>query len=102
MSHIPNSAMPHAGHIETEEQDEGAIATVTEKASSLADRVKANPKPAIAAGAAVLAGAIAAAAIPFIGRNWKSDEKKPAAKKTTAKKSAAGKAGAAKTNAKKA
>jgi len=32
MSHIPNSAMPHAGHVETEEQDEGTVAALTEKA----------------------------------------------------------------------
>jgi hypothetical protein len=83
MSHIPNNAMPHAGHIETaEDQDEGTAATLTRKANGIADKVKANPKPAIAAGAAILAGAVAAAAIPFIGRNWKSDDKKTSAKKS--------------------
>ena len=114
MSHIPSNAMPHAGHIETpEEKEETANAgTLTERAgdlaekvndraSGLAEKVRANPKPAIAAGAALLAGAVAAAAIPLIGRNWSKDESKNSGgAKTSAKKSAAGKAGAAKTNAK--
>jgi hypothetical protein len=59
MSSIPNSAMPHAlAHDEPEES--GSFA------GDLRDLVRDNPKTAMAAGAAVLAGAVAAAAIPLV------------------------------------
>jgi hypothetical protein len=70
MSHIPNSAMPHAGPTEGEAQQDQGGATLTERAGKLAgqaaDYARENPKTAIAAGAALAAGAIAAAAIPLV------------------------------------
>jgi hypothetical protein len=58
MSSIPNSAMPHAqAHDEEEERS---------FADGVRELVRDNPKTAIAAGAAVLAGAVAAAAIPLV------------------------------------
>ncbi len=59
MSSIPNSAMPHAQANDEPAQD-GSFA------GGLRDLVRDNPKTAIAAGAAVLAGAVAAAAIPLV------------------------------------
>lgn len=61
MSSIPNSAMPHARA--QEEPEEGSVANF---AGGLRDLVRDNPKTAMAAGAAVLAGAVAAAAIPLV------------------------------------
>ncbi len=70
MSHIPNSAMPHAGTAESDAQQDQGGATLTERAGKLAgqaaDYARENPKTAIAAGAALAAGAIAAAAIPLV------------------------------------
>jgi hypothetical protein len=73
MSSIPNSAMPHAteNSLEPETQAE-EISGITLKeragklASSAADLARDNPKTAIAAGAALFAGAVAAAAIPAV------------------------------------
>jgi hypothetical protein len=59
MSSIPNSAMPHAQAREEESQS-GSFA------DGVRDLVRDNPKTAMAAGAAVLAGAVAAAAIPLV------------------------------------
>jgi hypothetical protein len=59
MSSIPNSAMPHAKAHEPQEES-GSFA------DGLRGLVRDNPKTAIAAGAAVLAGAVAAAAIPLV------------------------------------
>ncbi len=59
MSSIPNSAMPHA-RAPDEQEESGSFA------GGLRDLVRDNPKTAIAAGAAVLAGAVAAAAIPLV------------------------------------
>lgn len=79
MSHIPNSAMPHAGaaNEDQKQQDQGGSATLTEaiseRAGKVADYARENPKTAIAAGAALAVGAIAAAAIPLMkGRSSKS------------------------------
>ena len=66
MSHIPNSAMPHAGPSEDAQQEQGGGATLMERASDLVGKAKANPKTAIAAGAAIVAGVAAAAAIPAV------------------------------------
>jgi hypothetical protein len=71
MSHIPNSAMPHAGTTDGEaQQDQAGGGTLSERAGKLAeqaaDYARENPKTAIAAGAALAAGAIAAAAIPLV------------------------------------
>ena len=92
MSHIPNSAMPHAGTVDEPQQEQGG-ATLSERAGKLAeqagDYARENPKTAIAAGAALAAGVIAAAAIPLVrGRSGSAGSKKSGgAKKTTAKKS---------------
>ena len=91
MSHIPNSAMPHAGPAEPQ-QDQGGTATLSERAGKLAgqaaDYARDNPKTAIAAGAALAAGAIAAAAIPLVrGRSGSAGTKSGGRKKTDSKKS---------------
>lgn len=68
MSHIPSSAMPHAGPAEDAQEESGP--TLKQRAGKLAgkarDTARANPKTAIAAGAALVAGAVAAAAIPKV------------------------------------
>ena len=93
MSHIPNSAMPHAGPSEGEaQQDQAGNATLTERAGKLAeqaaDYARENPKTAIAAGAALAAGAIAAAAIPLVrGRSGSGGSKGGGRKKADTKKS---------------
>ena len=70
MSHIPSNAMPHANEAQLEQSDssdEGGL-TLKERAGKLAtsaaDLARENPKTAIAAGAALIAGAVVAAAIP--------------------------------------
>lgn len=85
MSSIPNSAMPHAtAEPETEgfEVLEAERPTLGARAGKLAgrakDKVRENPKTAIAAGAALAAGAIAAAAIPLA----RAATRKSAAKKS--------------------
>ena len=73
MSHIPNSAMPHAGPAENEPQQEQSVgAALSERAGKIADYARENPKTAIAAGAALAAGALAAAAIPLVRGRSKS------------------------------
>lgn len=73
MSHIPNSAMPHAGgptendssgSTENQETKQGS-GTTRSRAGKIADKARDNPKTAVAAGAAIV-GAIAAAAIPAV------------------------------------
>jgi hypothetical protein len=59
MSHIPNSAMPHA-KAQPEAQESGS------RLSGMIDTVRGAPKGALAAGAVVAAGAIAAVAIPLV------------------------------------
>jgi len=64
MSHIPNSAMPHAGsQTEGDTLETGASRG---RLGQLADKVREHPKTAVAAGAAVAVGVAAAAAIPAI------------------------------------
>lgn len=67
MSHIPNSAMPHAAP--NPEGDTGTMEkpspSLSERAGKLADKARGHPKT-VAAGAALVAGAIAAAAIPAV------------------------------------
>ena len=53
MSHIPNSAIPHAQADTTDEQGTGIFTQFT-------DTIRDHPKTAIAAGAAVAAGVAAA------------------------------------------
>jgi hypothetical protein len=64
MSHIPNSAMPHAAPADSGEETKSP--SLSDRAGKLADKARENPKTAIAAGAAVLAGVAAAAAIPLV------------------------------------
>jgi hypothetical protein len=93
MSNIPSSAMPHAKAGEESQQEQGGGATLSERAGKLAgqagDYARENPKTAIAAGAALAAGVIAAAAIPLVrGRSGSTAAKKSGgAKKSTARKS---------------
>ncbi|MEA3011277.1 MAG: hypothetical protein QOJ91_2969 [Sphingomonadales bacterium] len=94
MSNIPSSAMPHAKAADEPQQDQAGGATLTERAGKLAeqagDYARENPKTAIAAGAALAAGVIAAAAIPLVrGRSGSGGGKKSggAKKTTTTKKS---------------
>lgn len=64
MSHIPNSAMPHAGP-----QTENASEDVSEsRLGRLAQLARENPKTMAAAGAAVVAGVAAAAATAIRSR----------------------------------
>jgi len=91
MSHIPNSAMPHAGVTDEPQQEQGG-ATLSERAGKLAeqagDYARENPKTAIAAGAALAAGVIAAAAIPLVrGRSGSGGSKSGASRKASSKKS---------------
>ena len=74
MSNIPSSAMPHAkaseGSESQSQQEQGGGPTITERAGKIreqaTDYARENPKTAIAAGAALAAGVIAAAAIPLV------------------------------------
>jgi hypothetical protein len=91
MSRIPNSAMPHAKAHEPEETGGGSFA------GGLRDLVRDNPKTAIAAGAAVLAGAVAAAAIPLVkGARAKADGAKSSGGRSGGSKSGGAKSGATK------
>jgi len=89
MSHIPNSAMPHAGATEPQ-QEQGGASTLSERAGEIAGRAadyaRENPKTAIAAGAALAAGAIAAA-IPLVrGRSGSDGSKGGGGRKKAASK----------------
>ena len=91
MSHIPNSAMPHAAAADEPQQEQGG-ATLSERAGKLAeqagDYARENPKTAIAAGAALAAGVIAAAAIPLVrGRSGSGGSKTGGSRKSSSKKS---------------
>ena len=74
MSHIPNSAMPHAGAYASNDQATSRAGSAT-RFGQIADKVREHPKTAAAAGAAVAVGIAAAAAIPALrarGRSGKS------------------------------
>jgi hypothetical protein len=76
MSHIPNSAMPHAGPAAEPDVQRGFGAIISDRAGRLAETARAHPRTAAAAGAAVLAGAVAAATIPLVrGRTAKPEAK---------------------------
>jgi hypothetical protein len=106
MSSIPSSAMPHAGKTtetsETSEsqQEQGGGATISKRAGKLAeqagDYARENPKTAIAAGAALAAGVIAAA-IPLVRGRSGGEKKSGAAKKTTGSKTTGSKTSGSKT-----
>ena len=100
MSHIPSSAMPHAGPNTSEDsgksnqssqsgnkqdsQSQGVGGTISAQAGKLADYARENPKTAAAAGVAIV-GAIAAAAIPLVrglGSDTTAGEKTTTSKKT--------------------
>ncbi len=67
MSHIPNSAMPHAAPKQAaSDQEPGRKSGLSAQAGKVAELARGNPKTAIAAGAAVVAGLAAAAAIPLV------------------------------------
>jgi hypothetical protein len=85
--------MPHAGTTEPQqEQGQEGSATLAERAGKIAgqaaDYARENPKTAIAAGAALAAGALAAAAIPLVrGRSGSGGAKSGGGrKKSSAKK----------------
>ena len=86
MSHIPNSAMPHAGASQESQQDQGgATPSLSERAGKIAEYARENPKTAIAAGAAVAAGVVAAA-IPLV-RGRKSESSSTSRSKSGSSKS---------------
>jgi hypothetical protein len=98
MSNIPSSAMPHAkaseGSEQESQQEQGGGPTISERAGKLKDQAgdyaRDNPKTAIAAGAALAAGVIAAAVVPLVrGRSGgaKKSSGGGGAKKTTTAKS---------------
>jgi hypothetical protein len=70
MSHIPNSAMPHAGPVAEAETDTNteASGTASRLFTQFTDTIREHPKTAIAAGAAVAAGVAGVAAATVIGR----------------------------------
>ena len=81
MSHIPNSAMPHA---QAEPQNggtnEASQSTWSRGMETVTDTIREYPKTAMAAGAAVVAGAVAAAAIPMMRGRGESTSGKGAKK----------------------
>ena len=92
MSNIPSSAMPHAKAADEPQQEQGGTSTLSERAGKLAeqagDYARENPKTAIAAGAALAAGVIAAAAIPLVrGRSGSGGTKSGGSRKPSTKKS---------------
>jgi hypothetical protein len=86
MSNIPSSAMPHAkasegSESESQQEQGGGGPTISERAGKIreqaTDYARENPKTAIAAGAALAAGVIAAAVVPLVrGRSGSGDAKK--------------------------
>lgn len=99
MSHIPSSAMPHAGPTEAtrqgqateagqqQQESSGVGSTINAGAGKIADYARENPKTAAAAGVAIV-GALAAAAIPLV-RGRKSGEESAGGAKSTTRKSSA-------------
>jgi len=77
MSNIPNSAIPHAGPAAETETEAETGRSFSERVAGLAELARDNPKTAIAAGAAVAAGVVAAAAIPFARRRGASTTDSP-------------------------
>lgn len=64
MSHIPNSAIPHAGPANDEPARLDGEAVADGRFGQLREKVREYPKTAVAAGAVAAAGLVAAAAIP--------------------------------------
>ena len=98
MSHIPNSAMPHAAPSQEAkpEQEGGTFASgLSDTAGKVAEYARENPKTAIAAGAALAAGVVAAA-IPLVrGRGKGSEGSGSGGAKTGSRSKAASKSGGA-------
>ncbi len=76
MSHIPNSAMPHAGPTTT--ADDETPRTASRLFSQFTDTVRDHPKTAIAAGAAVAAGVAGVAAATALTRRRNAPRSKSA------------------------
>jgi hypothetical protein len=108
MSNIPNSAMPHAksqsdgndGQSGQQKNEAGEKTTMSDRAGKIADVARDNPKTAIAAGAAIVAGVVAAAAIPMVRSRKKTSEKgssgsssKSSSSKSSSSKSSGSKSG---------
>jgi len=95
MSHIPNAAIPDAAPTpEASEFEDGQTTTLAQRAGKLADLARDNPKTAAAAGAALFAGAVAAAAIPLVrGRRKAGGTASGGAAKSGSKKSGSKKKG---------
>ena len=79
MSHIPNSAMPHAGPQPESDTQQGSgsesrFGQLSDIRSGVADIVREYPKTAAVAGAAVV-GLAAAAAIPAIRGRGRGEQK---------------------------
>jgi hypothetical protein len=82
MSHIPNSAMPHAGPTTTADTETNG--TASRLFSQFTDTIREHPKTAIAAGAAVAAGvAGVAAATAYSRRGSASRGKSGKSRKST-------------------
>jgi hypothetical protein len=64
MSHIPNSAIPHAGGVSMMEQDSSGQTAFARRASAITRMAREHPGTTTAAGAMLLAG-VAAAAVPL-------------------------------------
>ena len=79
MSHTPNKAIAHAGDTAELERDESATPTLSQRAGKIAETARAHPGATAAAGAAVIAGVAAAAAIPML-RGRKTVDAKSAPK----------------------
>ena len=94
MSHIPNSAMPHAAPSEgtKEQSNEGGSGILSRATETITETARQYPKTAIAAGVAVAAGAVAAAAIPLVrGRGGSEEKASGGSKKSGGSKSGGGK-----------
>ncbi len=90
MSHIPNSAMPHAAPSQPQESAQGsqnAEANGRGRAGRIADTARANPGKT-AAGVALAAGVLAAAAIPIVRARGKSADGKSSGGESSEKSSA--------------
>ena len=104
MSHIPSSAMPHAGGPTSSQGGQGSETSSTSttsnsgagtsrgRANKLADKARDNPKTAVAAGVVVAGALAAAAAIPIV----RARKNAGGSTKSSAKKSGSSKSGSSK------
>lgn len=75
MSSIPNSAMPHATSQPDDQSRNESGEASTGAFSQIADKAREYPKTAIAAGAAVAAGVVAAATMTARSRGRGKNDK---------------------------